>query len=600
MATFEKLCAKGHHYIIFNVWEISTDIATNTSKVGWSIQMRANSGWGFSTIGSTIVATIDGQQVYNQYAQRSCGSGQTVTWASGEATIGHNSDGTKTAYCECAYTQKSTSSYTPGNGTASGNIGLSTIPRYADITTLYASNIGGYDGLHGLYVTWDANAPCDHLQYSLDNAGWADASGYPTFAIWGLGPNTSHSIRIRVKRQDSQLWTESGYIYGTTKDINRISSGTPNITNGQALRVTASNPSGAGCQIVMEVPAGSRRIAKTGTDVTFSVDEVNSMMQYIGSPTSSIRVTADTIDNSGNVAYSSWNDGTYTIVNSNPEFNSFLFEDINEKTLALTGNNKDCIKGYSTIKATIPVNLKAVAKNYATMSKYRFTIGNGTTDVAYSNTADVSMQLTNVSSGIYTVHAIDSRGLSTPVELLANNVIDYKNIEKGSKITATRVNSSGEIVGTSELVKLFFEGSIWYNEDGSKGNFGVVTNSIKSAKYRFKLASQSEWAEENTYKDITVTLNADGTFTFDDFIEGDTTEKGFNINNAYNIEVVVDDELSSAKYTVNLGSGTPHIAYAKNGVSIMGKYDENEGGKLQIGGVPLEKIINNILKMNNS
>lgn len=577
----QKFASNGVH--IVQAYETDVDIANNLSYVYLEVQVSTNSTT-YNNTGNAYV-NITASSPNNSYGTGnvkfniSKNTTKTV-WSGKLGPFYHNSDGSL-GNVSVSVTSYITSSTKPSTSTS---IGMSTIPRYANITTLYTSNIGGYDGLHGLYVTWNADASCDHLQYSLNGGGWTDANGYPTFAIWGLAPNTSHNIRIRVKRQDSQLWTESGYIYGTTKDINRISSGVPNISNGNALRVTASNPSGAGCKIIMEVPAGSRRITKTGTDVTFSAEEVNSMMQYIGQPTSSIRVTADTIDNSGNIAYSSWNDGTYTLVNSNPTFNAFLFEDINEKTLALTGNNQNCIKGYSTIKATIPVDLKAVSKNYATMSKYRLTIGGNTTDVAYSDTEDVSMQLVNASSGIYTVHAIDSRGLSTPVELLANNVIDYTGIEKDSSITATRVNADGEVVGTSELVKLSFGGSIWYSEDGSKGNFGVVTNSIKSAKYRFKPTNQSEWTEENTYQDIEVVLNTDGTYSFNDFIKGDTEEAGFNISNAYNIEVVVEDELSSATYTANIGSGTPHVAYARNGVSFMGKYDEDEGGKLQIDG----------------
>lgn len=583
--SFETLCAYGHHYIIFNVWEISTDIATNTSKVGWSIQMRANAGWGFSTIGSTIVASIDGQQVYNQYAQRSCSAGTTTTWASGEATISHNSDGTKTAYCECAYTQSSTTSWTPGNGTASGNITLSTIPRYANITELYTSNVTGYHGVHALNVHWNADAVCDALQYSLNGGAWVD-SAYSPFTIWNLAPNTQYNVRIRLRRQDSQLWTESGYVYGTTKQINYITSGIPNITNGQSLRVTATNPSGANCQIILEVPAGTRRIIKSGTDVTFTEDEVNSMMQYITGPTSTTRVTADTLDDSGNIGYSAWNDGTYTLVDSNPTFNTFEFEDINEKTIALTGNNQDCIIGYSDIQVKVSVANKAVAKNYATMSKYRFVCGGNNKEATYSDSEDVTMLLESVKSGTYTVHAIDSRGLSTSVERVANTVIDYQNLTKGTTITASRVDDDGNTTGVDEKVRVKFNGTIW------KGNFGTKDNSILSVKYRYKISGTEDWSE---YKDtILPTIAEDGTFTFDSLILGDTDE-GFDISNGYNLEFVVLDELSSVTYTANIGSGTPHVAYHKNGVSIMGKYDTNEGGLFQIRGKKAEPGMQKII-----
>ena len=124
-------CANGHHTLIFNVNErLPADyVSTNKTLIDWSIQLQADASWGFSTIGSTIVAVIDGRQVYNQYAQRSCGAGQTVTWASGTTEITHNADGSKTASFSCSYSQNSSASYTPGNASLSGNIVLITIPR---------------------------------------------------------------------------------------------------------------------------------------------------------------------------------------------------------------------------------------------------------------------------------------------------------------------------------------------------------------------------------------------------------------------------------------------------------------------------------------
>ena len=56
------------------------------------------------------------------------------------------------------------------------------------------------------------------------------------------------------------------------------------------------------------------------------------------------------------------------------------------------------------------------------------------------------------------------------------------------------------------------------------------------------------------------------------------------IINTYNIEVIISDELSSVTFTANLGSGVPNIALHKNGVGIMGPYNVEEGGLLQIEG----------------
>ena len=156
-------CANGHHTLIFNINETGTNVGTNKSTVNWSIQLQADAGWGFSTIGSTLVATVNGTQVYNQYAQRSCGAGQTVTWASGTTEITHNADGSKTASFSCSYSQSSSASYTPGNASLSGNIVLTTIPRATtcpnlsgDIESTYniALNPASSSFSHSLRVTF--------------------------------------------------------------------------------------------------------------------------------------------------------------------------------------------------------------------------------------------------------------------------------------------------------------------------------------------------------------------------------------------------------------------------------------------------------------
>ena len=156
-------CANGHHTLIFNINETGTNVGTNKSTVNWSIQLQADASWGFSTIGSTIVAVIDGRQVYNQYAQRSCGAGQTVTWASGTTEITHNADGSKTASFSCSYSQSSSASYTPGNASLNSNIVLTTIPRATacpnlsgDIESTYniALNPASDSFSHSLKVTF--------------------------------------------------------------------------------------------------------------------------------------------------------------------------------------------------------------------------------------------------------------------------------------------------------------------------------------------------------------------------------------------------------------------------------------------------------------
>ena len=204
------------------------------------------------------------------------------------------------------------------------------------------------------------------------------------------------------------------------------------------------------------------------------------------------------------------------------------------------------------------------------MNKYRFTCGdkNSPDDMTYSESKSVSGTINGVPNGTFNVYAIDSRNNSTLVTKLANEVIDYTPLIKGN-IDIGRNN------GVSENVTLKFEGQI------NIVNFGVKTNSIKSAKFRYKSTeNDSKWSEPQS---IELTVD-NGTFSFDDSVKGDTESLGFNVAKSYQIEVIVEDELSSVTYTDKFGSGTPNLALAKNGVGIMGKYDDEVGGLLQVGG----------------
>lgn len=261
---------------------------------------------------------------------------------------------------------------------------------------------------------------------------------------------------------------------------------------------------------------------------------------------------------------SSFKTYSMSIINGNPVFNNFEFADINEKTVELTGDDKSVILGYSNVKVTISTTDKAIAQKEATMNRYRF----NSVDVEYSDTEEVSIVSNNVLNGDFIVYAIDSRGNSTQKIKNANNIISYNPLEKGN-ITASREN------GVSETVILQLNGQL------HNVNFGAKQNTIVSAQYRYKIAGETEWSE---FENITVNVDDNGKISFSGAIKGDTEELGFNVKNAYNIEVYLKDELSEIKYTANFGAGIPHVAYAKDGISIMGAYNEKEGGPFQVEG----------------
>ncbi len=336
--------------------------------------------------------------------------------------------------------------------------------------------------------------------------------------------------------------------------------------------ITYNNPGGFRINARLEF-AGTNikrdNISNTGS-YTFNLTDAERKLlrqKCTGSSMTVRGVIATCIGGTTENYWSYW-DRTMTIVNGNPTFDNFNFADSNTKTVALTGNNTSIVKGYSNVKVTIPTSMKATAKKEASLSKYRVSIGTAIpVDITYSSDKDVNGTVNNADSSTINVYAIDSRNNSKLVSKQATNFISYSDVEKGN-IDVVRTN------GVSEDVTLKINGTF------NKVNFGKITNSIKSAQYRYRIKGTDTWS---SYNNLTLTIK-DNNFSYNGLIKGDTKTLGFNVEHSYEVEVLVKDELSETTFTDTFGSGTPNIALAKNGVGIMGKYDENVGGDLQIRG----------------
>lgn len=390
----------------------------------------------------------------------------------------------------------------------------------------------------------------------------------------GSFPYTTQAFAINSYHANGEV---SGAIYAPTIARYATITNATDFNDEENPTITYSNPAG---NSVSELKAGIydtagnvcyveyKDVNKTGSSFTFNLseNERNNLRKAIVN-SNSLRVRFYLRTTIGGNQYFSYVEKTMTIVNANPKFTLFDFEDVNTKTLALTGNKLNVIKGYSNVKATIKSANKAVAQKYATMSKYRFACGDKSTDITYSASTDVNGTINGVPNGTFNVYAIDSRNNSTLVTKLANKTVDYKPLEKGN-ITVNRNN------GVSEEVTLKINGKI------DSVNFGAKTNSITYSKYRYKATKTPNWSE---YQDLKLTVK-DGVFTFDGLIKGDTEKLGFDINNSYQIEVLVKDALSEVTFTATFGSGVPNIAFHKDGVGIMGMYDTTVGGLLQVAG----------------
>ena len=165
---------------------------------------------------------VDGE-VYNASPRLSINPNSEIIIATGSKDIYHNSDGKRTISCSASISNTS-AYYLPGNINVSGNLKLTDIPRYANVSISEREK-----SVNTISINWNSDAARDHTQYSLNNGNWADAydnvendnkKGY--FTIRNLEPNTTYSIRVRVKRTDSQLWSESNTLNITTNDIARF------------------------------------------------------------------------------------------------------------------------------------------------------------------------------------------------------------------------------------------------------------------------------------------------------------------------------------------------------------------------------------------
>lgn len=578
--TFTQACSKVGNFSYYNNFTLYVQLtnrdgssATNKSWVDYKVYCSSN-GSGSLDSKHAIYFSINGSEKVNTTVNWKATSPYiSITIAEGSIQVDHNPDGNKTI----SYSASIKANSYGVSASKSGDFALEKIPRYTTVTNSTRGRT-----INTISVNWSTTDARDHTQYSLNGGTWTDAgdtvssdnkSGY--YTISNLSANTKYTVKTRCKRADSQLWSEASTLTITTYDIARLTEA-PNINIGSSHTIKWTNPAGATTSLKLCKTDGTQVISYgtvTGTSksVTPTANTIYALTP--NSNTITLRYILTTTQNSK--SYTSSKDVVFSVTNSNPTFSNFTYQDTSS-VVTLTGNTQTIVKGYSEVQGIITTANKAVAKNSATMSKYRLSIGDKTAEVAYSSTADKAVKISAVQSNSFTMYAIDSRGNSTGKTITAATYINYSPI-KITSISLIRTNSV-----TSETT-LKFSGNIW------NGNFGLTDNAITSCSYRYKKTTDSSWTTGATT--ITPTKSG-GTFSFTGIIKGDLGANGFDIDNSYNIQVLIADKLSnnhSNPASFTLGPGTPAMAIYKNNVAIGQRYSTSEGGKLQVNGQSLLK-----------
>lgn len=246
------------------------------------------------------------------------------------------------------------------------------------------------------------------------------------------------------------------------------------------------------------------------------------------------------------------------ITNANPTITSCDFEDTNQITLALTGNSKYIIKGYSNIKFS---NLVANALQQAILENVNI---NGN---IYNYASNFEKTINNYTQSNAKIFVIDSRSNpSNEYSMTFSTFVDYFNIIKNE--------SDYERTGYTDECIFSFAGQFF------NSNFGAVNNEL-SVSYRYKDlgdTTDDNWVAGTSEINPTVSNN---NFTFNGALKGDT-DAGFSVGTSFKVEIIVSDKLSSITYSFDVIAGIPAIDIFKSYVALGGNYDEALGGSIQM------------------
>lgn len=162
--------SSGPLHLNIYIEQVSQDIANNSSRVSWRATVDRDGGyrtWNAEN-GSVLSVWLNGSSVYKSNLSFET-EGQETTLASGEVTIPHNSDGTKT--------MSVWASFDPNNG-VHGNITISTnytfdkIPRSTQISSLEGNrNLGS---LHTVIFNRKVNSFTHQVWYRVFGSEWID------------------------------------------------------------------------------------------------------------------------------------------------------------------------------------------------------------------------------------------------------------------------------------------------------------------------------------------------------------------------------------------------------------------------------------------
>lgn len=525
-------------HITLTITSISdSDATTNERYIGWKLTID---GTAWVTLYAHY-ASLGGQVLANSTSSISnWKNGHQIS--SGVNTFSNDNAGNLTLYAYVkqlfyyGYTDARWNTV-PGKAQEAGvDMVCSQLPRYANFTSYYVSD----SSINTISVHWEVDASCDYAQYSINDGNWIDGAYWPNYSIGGLSPGTQYNIRTRVRRTDSQLWTTSGYIYGTTKSL--PTSNTPDdfyLSNNVSPSISSMNYLS---YWYVNVYDGNTKIKESGNitsastvlDMTDSTMISNMLARHPNDNEWTLRFEYFVVSNGVTYQLDSRNckckipSGSYLpIFNDNNV--SYVVTDSQSNNI--TGSNKKVIKGISDVQVTCT---PASPQGSSSISSYSAT--SGTVSNSISNTSPIVINLTDVNGSSLSVQAIDSRGRSTVVSKNYDTFIDYFSPVIDS---ATIVRENG--VGTNILVTLNGRYCNWTGL--------ATTNVMEQTSLQYKLKGDANYT---TISGVNLTItNNNGNFTVSGIITGDL----FSVSSEYDLLLTFSDKISTIANLTSIHTG---------------------------------------------
>lgn len=547
----------------FNLTKTGSTSSYITFKCSWSSTSNgaaANS----STVTVTVTASKSSSSTANTYgtqettatvggtSQKTSGSftlapSKTITLLSKSYTVKHDADGTK----------KVTISVNVGGnviyGNGSATVTLDTIPQYATVSQSLTSRTETT-----ATMAWTSDSTIDYIWYSTNNGtNWTGinvADGKSgSYTINNLSPNTTYQVRTKVRREDSQLTTNSTALSVTTYAYPYCNS-MPNFTVGNKLTLGFYNPLKRSITVNI--------LGADDSQISNDITTGTSISGYNGATVVNRLLESLTDANSGTykvkVTYGSNVDtrtgGTYTINNAYaPSIGALSYEDTNSTVTAITGNNQLIVQNQSTVQFTA-TGLTALAD--ATISSCTVNVnGNNYSLTVSGNTAtggNVTIDSVTDINVIFTV--TDSRGNSATKEL---------------SVTMLDWTLPTAIITAQRQSNYYSETDVTVNADYSS----VDNKNSVTIQCSYKKTSDISYSAYTTLQD-----DVTSTLTLDNLYE-------------WNVQVLVSDRFGSTTYFLTVPLGMPIIYFDRLKSSVGINCFPQDNKSLELNGNNLVKSV---------